>query len=80
MQIFNEEEWTDIQEEINQATDRPKIEQLENITILKILEMIPEGETWLICLGRFRVRWTDRKNFVSWWSPKVIWWMGKITD
>lgn len=79
MNEFSSEDWEEIQREIDLAVDQPKMDQLKNITVLKILESIPEGETWLICLGRFRVKWSDRDNFQSWWSPKVIWWIGKIS-
>lgn len=78
MEQFSEEDWKEIEEEIAQALLSPKITQLDSITILKILEMIPEGEIWLVCLGRFRVKWQNRENFYCWWSPKVIWWIGKI--
>lgn len=71
-------DWEALQKEIDSATDQPKIEQLENITVLKILENIPEGETWLVCLGRFRVKWSGRDSFQSWWSPKPIWWIGQV--
>lgn len=78
MNEFSPEDWAEIQREIDISADQPKIAQLENITVLKILEGIPEGETWLICLGRFRVKWSSRDNFQSWWSPKVVWWIGQV--
>lgn len=78
MEIFNQEDWEQIQREINEQTDLPAMRQLENINLLGILEMVPEGETWLICLGRFRVRWKNREEYLTWWSSKLIWWIGKI--
>lgn len=80
MDNFTEEEWEEIQQEIDQASAAPKFEQLKNIDILKILEMTPSDETWLICLGRYRVKWKDRENFQTWWSPKIVWWIGKIDE
>lgn len=91
MQTWNEEdswdsgEWSDtdwdaVQAEIDASLDAPKIKQLESINIRNILNMVPRDETWLICLGRFRVRWTDDSNWESWWSPKVVWWLGRIDD
>lgn len=73
-------DWEKIQKEIDEATDQPKIEQLDKITILRILEMLPAEETWLICLGRFRVQWKNRNSFKSWWSKDSLWWMKKIDE
>lgn len=75
---FNDTDWEEIQREINLGTDAPKIEQLEKISILDILEGFPKNETWMICLGRFRVKWTDKENFESWWAKKILWWIGRV--
>lgn len=80
MEKFSPEEWEELQKEINEQTDLPAIRQLENINILGILEMIPEGETWLVCLGRYRIKWKSRQEYMSWWSPKILWWIGKIDE
>jgi len=75
---WSDTDWDAVQAELDASLDAPKIKQLESINIRNILNMVPAGETWLICLGRFRVRWSSDENWESWWSPKVVWWMGRI--
>lgn len=80
MDNFSQEDWDALQAELHQEIIAPKIAQIEKISILDILGMIPKGETWMICLGRFRIRWKSKDEFESWWGNKIIWWIGKIED
>lgn len=80
MEKFSQEDWDLLQDELHQEILGPKIGQLERINIRDILGMIPRGETWMVCLGRFRVRWRSNEEFDSWWGNKVIWWIGRVED